>query len=70
MSYDFEPLDKVVRGWVADSMSEADRVAFEREYNAYLDSQVITDADEEAYVKYMEQEEAAFIQSLVNPALI
>ena len=69
MSYDFEPLDKVVRGWVADSMSEADHLEFEREYNAYLDSQE-KDFDEEAYVKYMEQEEAAFIKSLANPALI
>lgn len=69
MSYNFEPLDKVVRGWAMDSMSEADRDEFEREYNAYLDSQE-KDFDEEAYVKYMEQEEAAFIQSLVNPALI
>ena len=69
MSYNFEPLDQVVRGWVADSMSEADRAEFEREYNAYLDSQA-KDFDEEAYVKFMEQEEAAFIQSLVNPALV
>jgi hypothetical protein len=69
MSYDFEPLDKVVRGWAMDSMSEADRLEFEREYNAYLDSQA-KDFDEEAYVKYMEQEEAAFIKSLVNSALI
>ena len=69
MSYDFEPLDKVVRGWAMDSMSEADRLEFEREYNAYLDSQA-KDFDEEAYVKFMEQEEAAFIKSLVNPALI
>jgi hypothetical protein len=69
MSYDFEPLDKVVRGWVADSMSESDRAEFEREYNAYLDSQA-ADFDEEAYVKFMEQEEAAFIKSLVNPVLV
>lgn len=69
MSYNFEPLDQVVRGWAMDSMSEADREEFEREYNAYLDSQA-KDFDEEAYVKFMEQEEAAFIQSLVNPALV
>ena len=69
MNYNFEPLDKVVREWSVDSMSEADRAEFEREYNAYLDSQE-KDFDEEAYVKYMEQEEAAFIQSLVNPALV
>ena len=69
MSYNFEPLDGVVRGWILDSMSEADRAEFEREYNAYLDSQA-EDFDEDAYIKYMEQEEAAFIQSLVNPTLV
>ena len=69
MSYNFEPLDGVVRGWILDSMSDAERQEFEREYNEYLDSQA-EDFDEEAYIKYMEQEEAAFIQSLTNPALV
>lgn len=69
MSYDFEPLDKVVRGWVTATLTEAEQAEFDQEYGEYLDAQA-KDFDEEAYIKYMEQEEAAFIKSLVNPALI
>jgi hypothetical protein len=69
MSYDFEPLDTVVRGWVTATLSEAEQAEFDQEYGEYLDAQD-KDFDEEAYIKYMEQEEAAFIKSLVNPALV
>lgn len=69
MSYDFEPLDTVVRGWVTTTLSEAEQAEFDQEYGEYLDAQD-KDFDEEAYIKYMEQEEAAFIKSLVNPSLV
>lgn len=69
MSYNFEPLDTVVRGWVTTTLSEAEQAEFDQEYGEYLDAQA-KDFDEEAYIKYMEQEEAAFIRSLVNPALV
>jgi hypothetical protein len=69
MSYDFEPLDTVVRGWVTATLNEAEQAEFDQEYGEYLDAQD-KDFDEEAYIKYMEQEEAAFIKSLVNPALV
>lgn len=65
--YHPDELTAVIRGWIQDSMEEKEREEFEREYNQYLD-ETQSDFDEEAYIKYMEQEEQSFIRSLMDPS--
>lgn len=67
--YHTDELVSVIRGWIQDTLSEQEQKEFEEEYGRYLDENQ-ADFDEEAYIKYMEQEEAAFIRSLTDSSYV
>ena len=68
MSYQFESLDRIVRNWIDSSAKDAgltveEYAQHEIDYGDWLDEQE-KDPDEQAYIKYMEQEEAKYMRSL------
>jgi hypothetical protein len=68
MSYEFESLDRIVRNWIDSSAKDAGLTVeeysqHEIDYGDWLDEQE-KDPDEQAYIKYMEQEEAKYMRSL------